>query len=310
MTKINKTSLIMSVNRMKIAVCGATGNQGGAVVNSLLQSDSFEVVAVTRDKSSKHASALAEKGATVIQGDLLNETSLRQAFTGVDAVFGVTQPWSADYKICDTNAEIRQGQHIIAACKAAGVRHLVFSSVLNLNNATTGVGHVDSKLELEKLIRASGLSYTIIRCAQFMENIGTTFFPVKGNVVKGFVDAGAKVPYVSCKDIGQFTKEILGDTFSYQGQSLELIGDYLSGTELAQLFTELYDGRRFKYTSVPKLLMWVFAREFFTMRRLFEKNGQAPYPPAISHAIRSGRALTTMRFHLQNTYQSPSVLIT
>jgi uncharacterized protein YbjT (DUF2867 family) len=288
----------MNLDRKKIVVCGATGNQGGAVMRSLLTYPNIAVVALTRQPGSEKARQLAESGAIIGYADLMDEASLKAAFDGADGVFGVTQPWSSDYKKCDTVAEVQQGKNIIAACQQAGVGHLVFSSVLNISNQPMGVAHADSKLELEKLVEASSIAYTILRCSQFMDNIGSAFFPVKNGVISGFVDADAKVPYLACADIGNVAVKVFNDPAVYHKLTLDLIGDFISGADLAQMLSSINPGRRFTYKAAPKLLMWAFAREFFTMRRLFEKTGRVPYPDAIGQALQSRLATTSMKDHL------------
>jgi uncharacterized protein YbjT (DUF2867 family) len=74
-----------------IAVCGATGNQGGAVARLLLKyPDEYSVRALTRDPESKSATKLANLGATVVQADLTVPASLPTALNGCWGVFGVT----------------------------------------------------------------------------------------------------------------------------------------------------------------------------------------------------------------------------
>ena len=61
-----------------VLVTGATGNQGGAVIDHLLASDAdFEVLGLTRDASSDAAEALAERGVEMVEGDLDDPDSLR-----------------------------------------------------------------------------------------------------------------------------------------------------------------------------------------------------------------------------------------
>src|SRR5215471_2491033 len=113
--------------RSKIVVCGATGHQGQAVVRHLLASRCWDVVAISRTPQSHVAAALARAGVEVARGDLLDYTSLASVFEKAYGVFGVTQPWSPDYRTSEVASEIRQGKNIVDASVAAGVTHLVFS---------------------------------------------------------------------------------------------------------------------------------------------------------------------------------------
>ena len=121
-----------------ILVSGATGQQGGAVARSLLKRG-FPVRALTRSPEKPEAQALAEGGAELVRGDLENRASLDQALEGVHGVFSVQNFWESGYE-----REVQQGKTLADAAKAAGVRHVVYSSVGSAHRET-GISHFDSK---------------------------------------------------------------------------------------------------------------------------------------------------------------------
>ena len=273
-----------------IVVCGATGNQGRAVVRHLLAARGWNVVAMTRTPGRARAGELARSGVRVVRGDLLDRESLREAVRNAHGVFGLTQPWSPDYKTCDVAAEIRQGQNLIDACVEAGVEHLVLSTVLLVQPAPTGVPHVDSKVEIEKYARQAHVPITIVRPASFMDNIGTRFFPVKPGRVRGFVAREAKIPYIACADIGGLVSAAFARPDDFRGGAINAVGDFVSGDELAAILTRIH-GVPFRYAAPPAFLMWLFAREFYTMRRGFERYGRPPYPPEVPRYIDETRRI-------------------
>jgi uncharacterized protein YbjT (DUF2867 family) len=276
--------------RSKVVVCGATGQQGRAVVRHLLASRCWDVVAVSRTPENDRAAALARAGAEVARGDLLDRPSLERAFKGAYGVFGVTQPWSPDYRTSDIASEIRQGQNIVDASVAAGVTHLVFSTALSPESGVTGIPHVDSKVTIEAYARAAQVPMTIIRPAQFMDNIGSRFFPVKRGRVRGFVAGDAKVPYIACADIGGLVSVAFSRRAELVGTVINGVGDFVSGNDIAEILTRLR-GRRFRYTAPPAWLLWVVAREFYAMRQLFERYGRPPYPPQFAAYMDDTRRL-------------------
>eukprot|EP00891_Asterochloris_glomerata_P001473 jgi/Astpho2/1473/Aster-05359 len=73
-----------------VMVCGATGTQGGGVVEALLHAGGFQVRGLTRNKASPAAQKLKTAGVEVVQGDLSDPSSLREAFKGADYLFIVT----------------------------------------------------------------------------------------------------------------------------------------------------------------------------------------------------------------------------
>src|ERR1700741_588368 len=107
----------MSNTQKLIAVVGATGQQGGAVVRALQASGRFRVRALTRNPA-KHP----KLGDEVVLADFNRPETLEAAFAGAHGVFLVTNSWEAGAD------ESRQAVAAIDAAKAAGVQHLIWST--------------------------------------------------------------------------------------------------------------------------------------------------------------------------------------
>ena len=131
-----------------IAVVGATGLQGGATARALLDAH-VPVRALVRDTDTEAARALAELGAELVGADLDDPEGLRAAFTGVDGVFAMTTP-GGDQR---TDLEVTHGHAIADAAAAAGVPHVVYSSVGGAERHT-GIPHFDSKRDVEEYLVA------------------------------------------------------------------------------------------------------------------------------------------------------------
>jgi uncharacterized protein YbjT (DUF2867 family) len=290
------------MEKLKIVICGATGTQGGAVLNNVLKRPQWEVVAFSRNTDGEKAGRISRQGAVVKKGDLDDRQSLIEVFRGADYVFGVTQPWSADYKKCYPDREVIQGKNIVEACVADGVRHLVMSSAAHVVEGKTGIPHVDSKLDVEEYVQKSGLPYTFLRPAQFMDNVGASFFPVKKGLVRGFIKGDVRVPYVATHDIGAFAALVFDNPERFSGKALDLAGDFISGYELAQTLGRIRGGEKFRYKAIPGFLMRLFAREFYIMRKAFEDFGKPPYREDIQLLIAECRTiypqLMSMEQHL------------
>ena len=271
-----------------IAVCGATGQQGGSTIEALMKRKHWDIVALSRNPESARAKALKEKGIQFVKADLLDRESLARAFRKAKMVFGVTQPFSPDYKKSYPDEEVDQGRNIVDACIEAGVEFLVQNTVFNPGMEVSGVSHVDSKTIIADYLKKSGLSYAILKPASFMDNIGSPFFPVKKGYIRGFTDRDVKIPYVSVKDIGEFAALVFEQPLLYRKKELSLVADFLSGEELALTMGKLRN-EHFRYAAVPRLLMRLFAGEFYAMRVAFEKGGRPPYPGEIASAIQKCR---------------------
>src|SRR5580692_3964093 len=115
--------------KLVVVVTGATGQQGGAVVKSLLERG-HQVRAVTRGTDFAKTSELANAGVTVVRASLEDTPALTKALEGATSLFAMTTPSGGG-----TQAETRQGVSAANAAKAAGV-HLVFTSVGSANRRT------------------------------------------------------------------------------------------------------------------------------------------------------------------------------
>ena len=153
------------MNDKIIAVTGATGQQGGAVARRL-RADGWKVRGLTRDADKPAAKELASLGVEIVPGDMENRSELEAAFDGAYGAFSVQNFWLPNVGF---EGEIRQGKNVADAAKAAGVKHLVFSSV-GAAHRGAGQKHFESKWIIEQYIHALGVPYTILRPAAFMEN--------------------------------------------------------------------------------------------------------------------------------------------
>src|SRR5712675_2081652 len=230
------------IQKLAVVVMGATGNQGGAVVKSLLERG-HEVRAVTRSTDSAKARELANAGVTVVRASLEDTAALTKALEGATSFFAMTTPFEGG-----TQAETRQGISAADAAKAAGV-HLVFTSVGSANRLT-GIPHFDSKYEVEKHIAKIGVRATILAPVAFMENLHF----VKEQLVKG-IYASALPPtralaQVAVPDIGAVAVRVLEDAGRFTGKRFDLASDELTGNDALAILSRV-TGRPFSYYQVP-----------------------------------------------------------
>jgi uncharacterized protein YbjT (DUF2867 family) len=226
-----------------ILVTGATGKQGGAVARELLRRG-YRVRGLTRNASSKRALALIALGIEMVQGDFDNPDTISSALQGAYGAFSVQNYWEHG-----KTAEIRQGVSFADAAQAAGVAHIVYSSVAH-SNESTGITHFDSKYEIEEHIRIIGLPYTIFRPVSFMEN----WEYVREDIIAGHLttpfSSQTKRQQISVKDIGRFVGEAFDNPDDWQGVSLDIAGDEFSMAE-AQDIMQRVIGRPVIYQRIP-----------------------------------------------------------
>jgi uncharacterized protein YbjT (DUF2867 family) len=223
------------MNNRIIAVTGATGQQGGKVANSLL-AQGWRVRVLTREANKPAAQALANAGAEVVPGDMDKRLELEAAFKGVYGVFSVQNFWlpTVGYE-----GEIRQGKAVADAAKAANVKHLVYSSV---GAAHRGMGqkHFESKWIIEQYIQSLGLPYTILRPVAFMENYNWTRAHILSGTFQGFgLRPDKSLQLVATDDIGVFAELAFANPDQYLGKTIELAGDELTETQIAEVFSKV-----------------------------------------------------------------------
>ncbi|OSD08240.1 NAD-P-binding protein [Trametes coccinea BRFM310] len=157
-----------------IAVCGATGNQGGSVAKLLLQNhEKYRVRALTRNPDSPAAQKLAEQGAEVVKADLSIPSDLQEALRGCWGVFGVTNFYDSKIKD-DPSSEERQGKNLVDAVLANGVECLVWSTLPSSYKISGGrlVSRIyEGKHHVDDYIRQKNCPAVFLYTGNFYENM-------------------------------------------------------------------------------------------------------------------------------------------
>jgi uncharacterized protein YbjT (DUF2867 family) len=231
-----------------IAVAGATGAQGGAVVDALL-GQGASVRALVRSAGSERARNLTNRGVELVQIDSKDPASLSNALQGVDAFFFMTTPYG-DSQNPDTDGEIQQGVDFTDAATAAQVPHVVFSSVGGAER-NSGVPHFESKRRIEERLLSCDLSATIVRPVFFMDNLWSMAPTVEGNelVLRLPVPDGIKLQMVATRDIGVVAATALLDPAAVPA-AIEIAGDELTGSEIAATLG-VHVGLTARYEALP-----------------------------------------------------------
>ncbi|WP_199272414.1 NmrA family NAD(P)-binding protein [Paraburkholderia acidisoli] len=191
----------------------------------------------------------------VVEGDFSNADALQAAMRGVDGVFSV-QPSSgqgAAYNVSDAD-EIRYGKTVADLAKAAGVKHLVYTSVNAAGAEPTGMGHFDSKAEIEAHIREIGIRYTIVRPAGFMELLMLPGMGLDQGRFTSFLRPEQRGQIIAAQDIGRIVAAIFGNVERYAGQTIEIAGDSVTGASL-QASLSRAAGQPIAYSRFPESLL-------------------------------------------------------
>ncbi|AHG45840.1 nucleoside-diphosphate sugar epimerase [Rhizobium leguminosarum bv. trifolii CB782] len=254
-------------NTRSVLVTGATGQQGGAVVRALI-SRGHRVRAISRQPESGGAKRLAAAGVEVVAGDLDDAASVTKAATGVDTMFLMGNSYEAG-----TDAEARQGVNAADAAKAAGLGHLIYSSVADADKKT-GIPHFESKYLVEKHIAGLGIPYTISAPVAFMEN---TVAPWAIDGLRQGVYAAALPParllqHIAIADIGGFVAALTERREKVFGRRFDIAGDELSGEEQVKILSDVL-GRPIAYHELPIAAIRQQSEDMALMFEWFDRTG-------------------------------------
>jgi uncharacterized protein YbjT (DUF2867 family) len=254
----------MASNKI-IAVVGATGAQGGGLVRAILSDpdNSFHVRAITRNAQSDKAKELAGLGAEVVEADVDDKDSLVKAFEGAYGVFCVTFFWEH----FSPEKEKEHAKNMAEAAKEAGVKHVIWSSLEDTRNwvpldsdrmptlmGNYKVPHFDAKGEANAYFENSGVPYTILYTSFYWDNfIYFGMGPQKsedGNYTLAMPVEDKKFPGIAAQDIGKCALGIFKAGEIFQGKTVGISGEHLTGEEMAEGFSGLL-GKRVNYYAVP-----------------------------------------------------------
>src|SRR5580693_6914485 len=236
-------------NKKLIAVVGATGQQGGAVVRTLQAGDQFKVRAMTRNPA-KHRELADE----VIQADLNRPETLAAAFEGAYGIFLVT-----NFREEGTD-EVEQATAALRAAKHAGVKHFVWSTLPDVEAISRGkfhVPHFTGKAKADRIVKEAGFAnHTFVIAPFYYQNLIGVLGPQKQpNGSAGWtLPLDPAVRSIHMGDITELGDVVVG-AFAHpdqagHGEYLPLVGDFLKFNEIIHALNR--QGNNFSFHQVPK----------------------------------------------------------
>jgi uncharacterized protein YbjT (DUF2867 family) len=230
-----------------IAVLGSTGGQGGGLCRAILAdpSSGFSCRAVTRDPNKDKAKALAAAGAEVVAADLDNVESLKKAFAGAHGVYAVTNFWEH----FSAEKEKAQAKNVAEAAKAAGVQHVIWSTLedtrkwmkaddtrMPMLQGSYRVPHFDAKDEANAFF--AGVPTTFLQTTFYWDNLYMFgLAPKKGEDGKyawAFPLGNAKMAGIAVEDIGKCALGIFKAGNQYVGKTVGIMGEAISVEDMGK----------------------------------------------------------------------------
>lgn len=292
-----------------IAVVGATGMQGGGLVRAILAdpASGFTVRALTRDVHSDKAKELARLGAEVVAADVHDVESLKRAFAGATGVFCVTFFWAH----MSPEKEYAEAEAMAKAAKAAGVRHVIWSTLedtrrwvpLSDNRMPTlmskyKVPHFDAKGEADQLFKQLGLPTTFLLTSFYWDNLiyfGMGPKPGPDGTLAFTLPMGeARLPGIAADDIGKCAFGMFKKRDAYLGKTVGIAGEHLTGSQMAAALSKAL-GREVRYQAVSPEVYRTFGfpgaddlANMFQFKRDFNAVFCAAREPVIARALNGG----------------------
>lgn len=255
------------MSKLTVLVTGASGQQGGAIARRLLERGHV-VRAYTRKADAPAAQELRQRGAQIVTGGFEDAAALESAARGADVAFLMSTPYEAGIE-----TETRQGLAAFEAIRRGRPGHIVYSSVANADK-DTGIPHFDSKMPVERAVRASGLPWTIVAPVFFMENLRSPWWlPALQQGAWTFaMPAGRKLQQVAVADIGRFGAHVVENAAAFAGQRVDIAGDELTGEQAVAILSKA-SGRTIAYQELPLEAVRAHNEDFAKMMEWFDKVG-------------------------------------
>lgn len=242
-----------------ITITGILGKQGYSAARTLLQSGHYHVRGITRRIDSPEAIELAKQGAELVNIplDLGYKNEFIEAFRDSYGAFmmtpGIAPPQTHEEGL---------GKQLADAAVEAGVKHIIFSSLENVDQITNGkkfAPHFTDKARIEAYIRTLPVTSSFIYMAFFYTNLMEFYTPhVEGDtlIFPIYLPKDLRAPFVDpLTATGPAVLEIFSNPDLYAGKSLPVIGDIISPQEMVDAFVRV-TGKKAVYKST-------FTREDF-----------------------------------------------
>ena len=246
-----------------IAVLGATGSQGGGLARAILADPNggFACRAITRDPDKDQAKALAGAGAEVVSANLDDVASLKKAFAGAHGVYAVTNFWEH----FSGEKEKAQAANIAEAAKAAGVKHIIWSTLEDTRELMASdddrmpflqekyrVPHFDAKAEANELFK--GLPVTYLVTSFYWDNLYMFGLSPKKNEDGSYTwtlpMGEAKMAGIAAEDIGKTAYAIFKGGDKYIGATVGIAGGTLTVREMGDTIASVLGLSSVTYNAV------------------------------------------------------------
>lgn len=210
-----------------ILVTGASGKTGKAIIKRLSKAESVCAFVHREEYVSIVQSLGAEK---VIVGDMLDTSAICSAMQNARAIYHICPNMNPD--------EVEIGNLVIGEAKKAGVEHFVYHSVLHPQ--IEAMNHHWQKMRVEEMIFESGIPFTILQPAPYLQNLLANWKGITENgILKVPYSVESKFSFIDLEDLAEVAKIVLTEP-NHKNAVYELAGTApISHVEVAEIFSHV-----------------------------------------------------------------------
>ena len=251
-------------DKTTVLVLGSTGMLGTKIVNALLDKGETEVRAMVRPNSygkedkRQNIEAMKDKGAIIVEGDLMKPDSLLRVFEGVDVVVSA---------VGNSKVTVPGQKNAIDSAKKQGVTRFIPSDFsVDYRKIDYGENdNLDMRKEVLEHLQKSGLDYTLILNGSFVDILPTPYMPefdLENGIFQYWGDGDTPVDMTTTEDTAKYTAEAVSDT-GLVNTALEVAGESLTMKQLQAAY-ESATGKKLEIKhlgSVTELKSWIDDRK-------------------------------------------------
>lgn len=228
-----------------VVVCGATGTVGSRLVARLVERG-VKVRGVARHPG--HYSG--PQGVELVDADLRDPAQAEKVLEGAGSVY-LTPPETGNHPIQN---ERSVAENVINAAAKHKVKHLIIHTVVKAKQGNTGVRIIDNKKEIERLVKASGVPYTILRPGWFLQNLAVSRDEIEKGILRIPLPERREFAGVSAADVAEAAARFLQKGPQNRGFDVHVEGGVSCG-DLSEAASETV-GRagRFEESRLEELL--------------------------------------------------------
>jgi uncharacterized protein YbjT (DUF2867 family) len=250
--------------KLTVLVAGATGMLGSKIVAALLDKGDLDVKAMVRSlndsntENRQKVEAMKAKGATIVEGDLMQPETLLPLCAGVDVVVSA---------VGNNEVTVPGQKHLIDAAKQQGVKRFIPSDYsVDYRKLDYGDNdNLDKRKEVLEYLQQSGLEYTLVLNGAFMDNVGTPYMPqfdLEHQTFQYWGDGETPLDFTTTDDTAKYVAEAVSDP-ELANTALEVAGDVLTAKQLKVAYEEA-TGNQLKEKPlgrVAELQAWIAAKK-------------------------------------------------